>query len=349
MAVQQLMRLAIENDDFELVYVLLMSEPIPRCISYDLAWPRFDIDTLTDDQCWVNLRFVKNDVLRLAALLDLPAVIHVSNGCVCTRVDALCMVLRRFSYPNRLCDLESFFGRPTSALSLIINETVRVIWDKHRHRLTSLDVPWLHQNRLQQYADAVHEKGAPLVNCFGFIDGTVRPICRPTRHQKVCYNGHKRIHAIKFQSVVIPNGLIANLYGPMEGRRHDCALLRSSGLMDEFAARQVRDRQGLPFALYGDPAYPLRPYLLCPFRGANITPQEQQFNAKMSSVRECVEWEFGKILQNFAFLDFRKNLKVLLSPVAKYYLVGGLLTNCHTCLYGSQTSRYFKLDPPLLE
>ena len=114
MAVHELMRLAIENDDFELVYVLLMSEPIPRCITYDLALPRFDIDTLTDDQCWVNLRFVKNDVLRLAALLDLPAVIHVSNGCVCTRVDALCMVLRRFSYPNRLCDLESFFGRPTS-------------------------------------------------------------------------------------------------------------------------------------------------------------------------------------------------------------------------------------------
>ena len=79
MAVQQLMRLAIANDDFDLVYVLLMSEPIPRCITYDLAWPRFDLDTLTDNQCWVNLRFVKNDVRRLAALVDLPAVTHVSN------------------------------------------------------------------------------------------------------------------------------------------------------------------------------------------------------------------------------------------------------------------------------
>ena len=58
--------------------------------------------TLTDDQYWVNLRFVNNDVRRLAALLGLPALIHVSNGCVCTRVDALCMVLRRFAYPNRL-------------------------------------------------------------------------------------------------------------------------------------------------------------------------------------------------------------------------------------------------------
>ena len=29
------------------------------------------------------------------------------------------------------------------------------------------------------------------------------------------YNGHKRVHAIKFQSVASPNGLMANLYGPV--------------------------------------------------------------------------------------------------------------------------------------
>ena len=31
----------------------------------------------------------------------------------------------------------------------------------------------------------------------------------------VVYNGHKRAHGLKFQSVVIPNGLIAHLYGPV--------------------------------------------------------------------------------------------------------------------------------------
>jgi hypothetical protein len=66
---------------------------------------------------------------------------------------------------------------------------------------------------------------------------------------------------------VIPCGLIAHLYGPLEGRRHDCALLRMSGLLDEFEERGMRDRNGIPFALYGVPAYPIRPYLLSPFRG----------------------------------------------------------------------------------
>ena len=35
--------------------------------------------------------------------------------------------------------------------------------------------------------------------------------------QRSLYNGHKRVHAIKFQSVVAPNGLIANLYGQLKG------------------------------------------------------------------------------------------------------------------------------------
>ncbi len=39
------------------------------------------------------------------------------------------------------------------------------------------------------------------------------------------YNGHKRVHSMKFQSVVIPNGLIANLAGPFEGKRHDSTML----------------------------------------------------------------------------------------------------------------------------
>ena len=54
-----------------------------------------------------------------------------------------------------------------------------------------------------------------LNNCFGFLDGTVRSICRPGEHQRVVYNGHKRVYALKLQSIDLPNGLIANMYGPV--------------------------------------------------------------------------------------------------------------------------------------
>ena len=48
------------------------------------------------------------------------------------------------------------------------------------------------------------------------------------------YNGHKRVPALKFQAVVIPSGLAANLYGPVEGRRHDAGMLEESGLLNIF-------------------------------------------------------------------------------------------------------------------
>ena len=73
----------------------------------------------------------------------------------------------------------------------------------------------LYHYALQTYAEAVSDKGAVLDNCFGFVDGTVRPICRPNANQRIVYNGHKRVHSLKFQSIAIPNGLISNLYGPV--------------------------------------------------------------------------------------------------------------------------------------
>ena len=143
--------------------------------------------------------------------------------------------------------------------------------------------------------------------------------------------------------------MIMNSYGPIEGRRHDCALLRLSGLLPNLENMPQRDRNGQRYCLYGDPAYPIRDQLVPPYRGANITPLQQLFNSRMSSVRECVEWEFGHILTQFAFLDFRKNLKVLLQPVGKYYAIGTLLSNCVNCIYDSQTADYFGLTPPTLQ
>ena len=144
-----------------------------------------------------------------------------------------------------------------------------------------------------------------------------------------------------------PNGIIAHLFGPIEGRRHDAFMLGESNLLP-LLERMVKPN-GDPYVVYGDPAYGITRHIISPFRGAHLTRPQQLFNAEISKCRICVEWGFGKILQYFTYLDFQRNLKVLLQPVAKYYLVGALLINCHTCLYGSLTGTYFDLEPPSLE
>ena len=48
--------------------------------------------------------------------------------------------------------------------------------------------------------------------------------CRPGQNQRVTYNGHKRVHALKVQSVALPNGIIGNIYGPV-GKKVNFAFL----------------------------------------------------------------------------------------------------------------------------
>ena len=89
------------------------------------------------------------------------------------------------------------------------------LFDIHGHRITQWNQDILSPPTLQRYALAISQKEAALDNWFGFIDGTVRPISRPGEHQRLVYNGHKRVLALKFQSLALPNGLLGNLYGPV--------------------------------------------------------------------------------------------------------------------------------------
>ena len=123
-------------------------------------------------------------------------------------------------------------------------------------------------------------------------------------------------------------------------------MLVDSALLQELSQYSFAP-DGTPLCVYGDPAYPLRVHLQGPFKGAHLTPApaEQQFNKAMSQVRVSVEWLFGDIVNYFAFLDFKKNLKIGLSPVEKMYIVCALLRNAHCCLYQSSTSKFFGIDP----
>lgn len=102
---------------------------------------------------------------------------------------------------------------------------------------------------------------------------------RPGSDQRILYNGHKRVHSLKFQSVVSPNGLIANLYGPCEGKRHDSGMLAESELLRKLQNHSF-NLQGEPLCIYGDPAYPLRVHLQSCFRGAQLTPEQELWNKK---------------------------------------------------------------------
>ena len=121
-----------------------------------------------------------------------------------------------------------------------------------------------------------------------------------------------------------------------------------SGLLDQLE-RYSFSPTGQPLCIYGDPVYPQRVHLQCPFaRRVVLSPEEQAFNQSMSQVRVSVEVVFGDIVNYFKIIDFKKDLKIGLSAVWKIYVVCAILRNALTFMYSNNTASYFNIQPPAL-
>lgn len=87
--------------------------------------------------------------------------------------------------------------------------------------------------RCRQYAEFIAEKGSPLGHCVGFFDSTKVFNSRPGGAgaiQRSFYSGHKHAHCLSCLTITKPDGLVAYMYRPEEGLRHDITLYRKSCL-----------------------------------------------------------------------------------------------------------------------
>ena len=160
----------------------------------------------SEADCKAKLRLEKHHVGRLVDALQITALFKCDQGTIYEGLEGLCILLKRFAFTGRFSYVIPVFGRPVPELSTINNTIIDWVFNHHRHRIMDWNPNVLSPIQLENYAKAVR-------NCF--VDGTVRPISRPDENQRVVYNGHKRVHGLKFKSVVIPNGLIAHLYRPV--------------------------------------------------------------------------------------------------------------------------------------
>lgn len=69
--------------------------------------------------------------------------------------------------------------------------------------------------------------------------------------------------------------------------------LHESGLLQELA-KKMNKANSDTYVIYGYPAYPVRRHILAPFRGAQLRPAEQNFNAALGAVCTSVEWGYPR-------------------------------------------------------
>jgi hypothetical protein len=184
----------------------------------------------------------------------------------------------------------------------------------------------------------------------GFVDGTLRPIARPKDDQRSFYSGHKKHHGYKYQGVSFPDGLLLSIDGPFEGRANDFRIVGLSGL--ERRLRAINEGYEKALVLYGDNAYRSLDLIVGPFLGTN-DPEEVRFNYQMSTVRISVENAFGLTQTMWSSLALAMSQKSGLMPVACYFEVSVLLTNCLSCVVGGGTgnsiARRFGCPPFTIE
>lgn len=95
---------------------------------------------------------------------------------------------------------------------------------------------------------------------------------------------------------MLPNGIVHNMFGSVNGRRHDGHLLARSKIVQKIEEK-FKDWADPPY-LYGDSGYPLLKELIVPFKGVRLSRAQQRVNMKMSAIRVSVEWGFAKVLQS---------------------------------------------------
>jgi hypothetical protein len=145
-------------------------------------------------------------------------------------------------------------------------------------------------NYRQDWPSAFNPAGGFCASCF--IDNTLIATCRPGGGggdgvqaprvpkdvQQAWWTGWKKLHGIKWQTVMLANGMDLHVYGPGSVRHNDNWMLTQSDIVAKFVTAQVG--KAMQYKIFGDSAYSDGPHMVTGGgRG-------------LASVRETIEWEY---------------------------------------------------------
>jgi hypothetical protein len=311
----------------------LLTAPLPRVHRTNIS-----IDELTPEDIPGAFRFANAQQLRRLLIgFQFPDSFTAPNGSVYSGEEVLLCGLFRMHSPCALSHpgWKSLFGFCEKRASECFGLFLRFMMANWAYLLLDNIDFWVPY--LATFDSKIKAKLAAMgcafqdLRVFGFIDNTVNATCRPAGGparsgpnaprndpliQRAFYNGWKKLHGLKWQTIDLPNGMNFNVYGPVSCRRHDLFNLQESEINDKLAT--LSEQLGVEYYVYGDSAYITNVYDFVKARheGDNLTPRQSLENRVLSSARECIEWDYGEVGKMWAITNYRYVLKMRKMPVA---------------------------------
>ena len=171
-------------------------------------------------------------------------------------------------------------------------------------------------------------KGFNFPLTVGAIDGSHIEIKAPLQKLEA-YTNRKSYTSVVLQAVCDSNMKFLDVSIGWAGSMHDARIFRLSALGKRLEAQGTQ-----PYHLLGDSAYPLKSYLITPFRdNGHLSEEEKHFNTVHSSSRSVIERAFARLKGKFRRLKYLDMDNMSLVPVvitAACVLHNAILT--HECI-----------------
>lgn len=213
--------------------------------------------------------------------------------------------LCRLGTGNGLLLVGEVFGIANSTASCIVREFCKVV---RKHLLKVLvQFPSEVQFRvLVAEFQALH--GIPYI--VGAIDGSHIPILAPLIGGEDYYC-RKSFHSALLQGIVDVHCKFWDFEFGWAGSLHDWSVFQVTKVGRGFMAGKY-----MPYKLIGDAAYPVRPWMYCPFKGQKdgLSHVHANWNFIQSSTRMCVERAFGILKGRWRIIMKRTDVPLRMVP-----------------------------------
>ena len=226
---------------------------------------------------------------------------------------ALC--LTRLGSNSELRIISNLFGVGLSTTCIVLHEVCRAIVD----HLAAKYIHFPTGQGLRTIVDGFESKwGFP--QCTGAIDGSHIPIIAPAENALDYYN-RKGFHSVILQAVVDHEYKFLDVCVGWPSSVHDARVLGNSKIYAKCESGSFLPNwpkticnSTVPLVMLGDPAYPLKTWLMKPFSDTGLTQRQWKFNYRLSRARVVVECAFGRLKGRWRSLMKRNDSKITNIP-----------------------------------